>query len=129
MRSASGWGISHQDLSIPDDADRVFVPWYVLANEKPCCWRDQGARTQSTADVSSNPASCKTHGICDVPSHMLPMTLPAYDVHNRKVLLLDGNHRTASAMRADKPLALVLFVIHGPIDEQAVPDLKHWGSR
>ena len=30
-------------------------------------------------------------------------------------------------MRAGKPLALVLFVVHGPIDEQILPDLKHWG--
>lgn len=85
-------------------------------------------RTQSIADVSSNPALCRKHGICDVSSHMPPMTLPAYDVHNRRVLLLDGNHRTVSAMRVGKPLALVLFVIHGPIDEQVVPDLKPWGS-
>lgn len=124
---ASGWEVNHQDLSIPDDAGRVFVPWYALATGEPCCWRDQGAQVQSIADVSLNPALCKKHGICDVSSPMPPVTLPAYDVHNRNVLLLDGNHRAVSAMRAGMPLALVLFEIHGPIAERVLPDLKHWG--
>lgn len=59
--------------------------------------------------------------MCIRPQDAPLVTLPVYDLRNRHLLLLYGNHRTVPAMRTGKSLALALFVIHVPLTKASSP--------
>jgi hypothetical protein len=44
------------------------------------------------------------------------------------MVLLDGNHRAVAAYLTGVPVRTLLFVLHGPVDEAILPDLRHHRS-
>lgn len=52
--------------------------------------------------------------------------VPCYSLPDGTVLLMDGNHRIASAFIFGTDLPFYGLVLHGPIDEAILPDLKFW---
>lgn len=60
----------------------------------------------------------KVHG----PNNPFRLTLPAYDV-GRRFLLLNGAHRSIATLRAGVDYNIELVVIEGPIHHRALRDL------
>lgn len=50
----------------------------------------------------------------------------AYSIGDAEVVILDGNHRLAALLAAEKDFRLGLFVIHGPLQVEAAADTLLW---
>lgn len=50
--------------------------------------------------------------------------LPAYDLGNGRVLVLDGNHRCLALCRSGVPFQLTLYVVTGPLLDSACGDVS-----
>ncbi len=120
---ASEWLIEHRDLSLPEDAANLFTPWYALADGSVCSYDSAGALISS---VSSNQQLLAYHNIQASTSAETLLTLPAYELKNGAVLLLDGNHRAVSTHLSGAKKRLALFIVCGPLSINVLPDLRHW---
>lgn len=58
--------------------------------------------------------------------HPFQLVVPCYAVNESSCLFMDGNHRMAALMMAQVPFSLLAFVVHGPIDNSIIPELRHW---
>ncbi|MGK3089656.1 hypothetical protein ACG93S_11645 [Streptomyces sp. WAC01490] len=54
------------------------------------------------------------------------LILPTYALGRGGLLLLDGTHRAVAAHRASVRVSLDLHTVHGPVDEDILPDLRHY---
>jgi hypothetical protein len=53
------------------------------------------------------------------------LELPTYALSKGGLLILDGTHRAVAAHRALVKVWLHLHTVHGPINEDILPDLRH----
>lgn len=55
------------------------------------------------------------------------VVVPAYGLPDDRLLVLDGNHRLAALMQeTELAFHCTAVVLHGPIDEAVLSDLRHW---
>lgn len=123
---SSKWPIELRYFSMPEDSNLVYTPWYAKPDGSACAYNYPDAAPQSVASIALNRSLREHHKVVYHP-HCEPITvLPAYGLSGESILLLDGNHRVASAQMASAEFGLVAFVIKGPIDKDVLPDLMHW---
>ena len=53
------------------------------------------------------------------------LILPGYEIVS-KTLILDGTHRSVAAYRLRMPVRLFVFSLRGPVNEELLPDLRHY---
>ena len=123
---ASSWPVELRYFALPDDASRIYTPWYARSDGSVCGYNSSSAVPQSVASVALSTALLDHHRVRDTAPPESVAIVPAYRLNDDSILLLDGNHRTVSSQVASSKLAIAAFVINGPIDKQALPDLAHW---
>lgn len=126
MFFSCNWPLSLCYFSLPKDADRIYTPWYVGPDGSNCAFSCANGSPQSVLSASRNHLLRNHHEVQDKAPRDLIQILPAYRLDEDHVLLLDGNHRVVSSQISESQLAIVAFVIDGPITDRAIPDLKHW---
>lgn len=124
--TAADWPIELGYFSLPEQSDRIYTPWYALADGTICSCNSPNAKPQSVAAVALNKALLDHHGIRDTPHPDSVSVAPAYRLNHDSILLLDGNHRAVSSQVAASKTGLAAFIVNGPINEQVLPDLAHW---
>ena len=124
--TASAWPIEFRYFSLPEHADLIFTPWYARADGSVCGYSSSNAKPQSVAAVASNRALLDHHGVRDTPHPDSISVVPAFRLNQDYILLLDGNHRAVSSQVAASKAGLAAFIVNGPINEQVLPDLRHW---
>jgi hypothetical protein len=104
----------------PDGRDREFRD----ADAQPLRVRETG-RTEATwpAGRAARIAGFEDRYRADAGSAQLP--LPVYALGDDEFLLLDGTHRSVAAHRAGVAARLLIFVVHGPVEEAMLPDLRY----
>lgn len=123
---SSNWPIELRYMSLPEQSDLIYTPWYASADGSPCEYNSANAKPQSIASVALNDAllACKKVLGTAHPDSLL--VVPAYRLRYDSILLLDRNHRAVSAQVAASKAGLAAFIIHGPLNERVLPDLAHW---
>ncbi len=104
----------------PDGRDREFRD----RDARPLQVRETGL-TESTwpADRTARIAEFEARYQADNRPVQLP--LPVYALGEGRFLLLDGTHRSVAAHRSAADVRLLLFAIHGPVEEAMLPDLRY----
>lgn len=123
---ASKWPIELCYFALPEDAGRIYVPWYAKPDGSVCDYNSSNAQPQSVEAVALNPALRSHHNVAVTAPPESVSVVPAYRVSRESILLLDGNHRAVSSQKAALRAAFAAFVINGPLDKQVLPDLMHW---
>jgi hypothetical protein len=125
---AERWAIDRVEITGVEQLGMVEAPLCVDARGLPCGLDDAVRRV--TLEVPGRfdhlgdrpelmhryAGECSAAGIA--ADH-----LPAYDVGDPRVLLLDGSHRGVGALLAGVPIAIDLYVIRGTVDPDCLPDL------
>ena len=124
--ASSNWPIKLQYFSLPEHSDRVYTPWYALADGSVCNCNSPNAAPQSLASVACNQALIAYHQVQGALAGQSVLVVPAYRLNPDTILLLDGNHRAAASQVAASRVAIAAFVVNGPIDGGVLPDLVHW---
>jgi hypothetical protein len=123
---SSDWVIELIYLRLPEDAQRIYTPWYAATDGSVREHYSRSALPQSVQAAAQNSALRSHHGVRDTAPPALATVVPAYKVSDSAVLLLDGNHRAVSAQVAGARLVLAAFTICGPVAKSVLPDLRHW---
>ena len=124
--SRKQYSVQKEILTIPDNADSLFAPWYLDGSGKPVGYRHTEAHPVLISEAATNAKLEREQNIMpqfhgpDLPE------CPAIQVESNKYLLLDGNHRVTAATREQVNRTLILWVIIGPLNDELIPDLIHW---
>lgn len=111
------------------------MPWHFDQSGCEGRYDSEGARPISLCDtgVHINKMNKQRRFLIDrliaayqSDQHPVAFVAPTYFIEPTASLILDANHRLAAAYLAKVPLRVMNFAIHGPIDPQIIPDLKHW---
>ncbi|MEU4805163.1 hypothetical protein [Actinosynnema sp. NPDC023587] len=112
----------------------LFTVWYSGADGRAVDWSEEGARPMRVREAAANERSWSTRRagqLADLEERFrreeLPvqLVLPAYAVGGDDLVIIDGTHRSVAAYRADVPVRLMLVGLHGPLDADVLPDLRH----
>jgi hypothetical protein len=57
---------------------------------------------------------------------MVTVDVPAYDLGEHGLILLDGNHRVTAIWMTGVPFRINLHALRAPIDRRLLIDLKYW---
>ncbi|MEU5266543.1 hypothetical protein [Amycolatopsis sp. NPDC021455] len=104
----------------PDDRNREFRD----VDARPLRVRETGLTESSwPAGRAARIAEFEARFRAEAGPVQLP--LPGYALGDGGFLLLDGTHRAVAAHRTGGDVRLLLFTVHGPLDEAMLPDLRH----
>jgi hypothetical protein len=135
---AEQWPILFQVISAQPEIRNLFIAWYLLPSDQEAWWSSPNARPITVGEARDKLNSAQWHAhrtptvmgySTDFNSAKNPptrFTLPAYGLPGQQILLLDGAHRAVALAISDVQFAVTLAVIHGPIEEAALLDLRHW---
>jgi hypothetical protein len=120
------YSVQRKILTVPDDADFLFAPWYLDSKGKPVGYRHTEAHPVLISEAAFNAELERDQNIePQFRGSTLP-ECPAIQVPQNKYLLLDGNHRVTAATKGQVRRPLILWVIIGPLNDELIPDLIHW---
>lgn len=125
---SSNCSIEFRYLSLPNQGDLIYTPWYIDTNGLVCPFSENNAKPQSVKDAASNNSIRTNYRVLSTFLNPSILLVPAYDLQQKDyILLLDGNHRAVSAqISASKVGILAVVIVKGPIDSNVLPDLMHW---
>jgi hypothetical protein len=132
--SAQQWPVSTYRIYSTTKLRDLYMPWHQLNGaEVPCTMDGAMPRTVGqTADEMKGPEATrqeiilKYRAIIQAAPPPVKMTFPAYLLPDSKRLLLDGNHRAIALHLSEMAFEITLLSIEGPIDKDALPDLRVW---
>jgi hypothetical protein len=116
------------------DISRFETVWYSRPDGSLGDWRNQEDRRISVRDAATRQAFPNKESedyiqrlISDMRAASTPpyLVLPCYRTQDRKVIILDGNHRAVAAFRSATDVRLLVFAISGPDHPLLLPDLLH----
>lgn len=125
------WPTRIEHLSI-SECDRIFTPWYMTDADIETNWADPLGRPISVQVAVRVFDRLSHRDRFKYPIEQLgagvpfPRLLPAYQLPDDRFLLLDGNHRLVAACFLQIQCEIALMVCDGPLEESALPDLRHW---
>lgn len=119
--------IVNYQCSLPSAADNIWTPWYTDDSGSPREFYHKDAMPISVMHAAANQKLLQYQKVKNVLSvHNTSFVFPGYKLPGLNILLLDGNHRSVSAMVEERRIAISLFVIEGSMDPSILPDLYHW---
>ncbi len=125
---SDGCGIKQTNIQIPQDAKYLWTPWYTNIEGVPREFCDVDALPLSISDAAKNTEVISRHNVQNIYSSVeVNLEIPAYQLPENMALILDGNHRIVSAMIEGRSITIRLWTLSSPLEEQILPDLKHWG--
>nr|MBS0021870.1 hypothetical protein [Gammaproteobacteria bacterium] len=128
-------------LAVADDLSSIspwYLPWHFDATGKEVKYDSPAGRPIQLASIAKHMLTFddeRRQKILEMSSfflkdrdHRRPAQLvaPTYVLPNNLRIILDGNHRMAALMLAKIPFRLLVFSIHGPMDNAVMPELRHW---
>jgi hypothetical protein len=108
--------------------------WYAGADGRDREFRDADARPLRVRETGRTEASWPEGRAARITGFEarfrgdggpIQLPLPVYVLGDGGFLLLDGTHRAVAAHRTGADARLLLFAVHGPLDEGMLPDLRH----
>src|SRR5262245_38476845 len=127
--------VSRKSIQAAQELRDLYVPWYLdRKTGAPVGWNHPNASPvtvgEVAADLSVWPAKQseiqRYRTMYTAVAAPIMLTLPAYSLPNGRKLILDGKHRLIGLALAETGFEITLWCIDGPIDENALPDLRHW---
>lgn len=118
------------------DLDRIFIARYKNEAGEPREWHKPDAlpvSVREATEISDDTFGFVEKAIEDFREQVrrgdpLAGPIPVYSLPDNRYFLLDGNHRMIAAAREQKGFPIRAVVVNGPIDEQFLPDLRHWSK-
>jgi hypothetical protein len=135
---AEQWPITLRMIGSQTELRALFIAWYLSPNDHELLWCDEHARPIRAGEASAKLYSAEwqphrlpaviRYGTAFSAPGVLPVriVIPAYQLPGEETLLLDGAHRSVALATFNVRFEVTLAVIHGPIEEAALRDLRHW---
>jgi len=136
------WEICTIGIDTRDQLGELCCPWYRNGMDFTVPYDACGATPITVRCAGENfllldgkkrrGIGARQFAICEHRRHPSRLHLPAYTLPNNRFLLLDGNHRAIAAymnimdLKSDVKLEATIWAIRGPMDEDVLPDLKHY---
>lgn len=125
--------VSVRFVSTFDAFERCYFPWYVPDHGDEAGFDDE-ARPVAVSDLPEIEPRLREDRRWKIArlraalreSGGVQLLVPAYDLGDDRLLLLDACHRIAALADAPVPLAAAILILHGPLDPRILPDLDHW---
>lgn len=116
-----------------DAFERCYFPWYLPDRGAEADF-DEGARPVAVSEfpgVEPRLREDRRSKIARLRAALresggVQLLVPAYDLGDDRLLLLDACHRIAALTAAPVPVAAAILTVHGPLDPEILPDLRHW---
>ena len=133
--AAEAWPISFLRIDSKNELLSLSIAKYASSNGDFALWGTPGAHPLTVKEALA--AFPKWGGLgqeivelyCGIFSRVartVKVAFPAYLLPNGERLLLDGVHRAIAIARTGLQFEINLVTIEGPIEESALPDLRHW---
>jgi hypothetical protein len=128
------WPIDLRVVESSDELHDWYFPWYTGADGQEASVDAEDARpvaVQAWPTDGSDPhrkqvdVQLRLFRKLTTPVQLL---LATYSLPREGHLVLDGNHRLAAAIQGNVPFIALTVTLHGPIDANVLPDLRHWES-
>ena len=129
------WPIELVRLYNIAELSRCFLPWYLGPAGREVQYADQCAKPISLPELPSAFASLRHDhqtGIQDyvrkfqASSGPICFAAPTYLLPGNRYLGMDGNHRLAALMLANRTFEVTLCNVRGPLEANCLLDLIHW---
>ncbi len=113
----------------------LFTVWYLAPDGTPGDWRndaDNPVRVRRASESLAAWPADRTERIERLADEYreyrnpVQLVIPAVSAGPQATVLLDGNHRAVAAYRAGVAVRIFLFVLHGEIPRDLLPDLRHF---
>ncbi|WP_157493238.1 hypothetical protein [Desulfonatronovibrio magnus] len=119
--------IEKYGCSLPAAADKIWTPWYTDESGRPREFYHNDAMPNSVIHAASNSELLEYHEVQNrLMGQNTNFVFPGYKPPGPDILLLDGNHRSVSAMVEGRKISIALYIIKGPLDPSVLPDLHLW---
>jgi hypothetical protein len=118
-----------------EELSSFYLPWYLGPKGEEVRYDNRQARPVRLSDVPLSLNGLKPErrdligrlaALFEQSRPPIQLVAAAYALPSDEYLILDGNHRLAALATSNVPFRAVLFVVHGPADPSALPDLIHW---
>jgi hypothetical protein len=112
----------------------LWTVWYAGPDGRDREFRDADAQPLRVREAGRTEASWPARRAARIAGFearfrgdggLIQLPLPVYVLGDGGFLLLDGTHRAVAAHRTGGDVRLLLFAVHGPLDEGMLPDLRH----
>lgn len=129
------WPISVSQITSQTDLAKLYMPWYLDPNEAWVDYAHEAAKPMRVCEaakkigrlpIPSQRIVAKYAAIFQASKRPIQLMLPVYRLSSEASLLLDGNHRVVALAIVKPTFELTLALIDGPVEADALPDLKHW---
>lgn len=141
IRAQLNWAKLERDCRIEASVSRsravlgdLYTVWYSGPEGHDSEFRDADARPLRVRETEFTEATwpaARAERIAEferryrADGRPVHLPLPVYVLDDGELLLLDGTHRAVAAHRSGVDVRLLLFAVHGPVDQAMLPDLRH----